>query len=138
MSIPLMQIELIDLIVVQFRDRKTNKRRTYEISEIEQTSTGKGLQVNTIYKWSPRTDEWEQLNKPTKLLTQLNMHTGMTEGEVDKELEKRKKILDWLGEKNISDLNMIGYVIKLFYTDFDKVNKMAEEGTTAEEIKEMM
>ncbi len=138
MSVPLMQIELLDLIVTQFRDRKTNKRRTYEIAEVEQTTSGKGLQINTIYKWSPRTDNWEQLNKPTKLFTTLNMHTGMTEDEINKELKERTKILDWMKEKNISDLNMIGFVVKLFYNNPDKIKKMATDKTSKEEIQRMM
>ncbi len=138
MSIPLMQIELIDLIIVQFRDRKTNRRRTFEISEIEQTSTGKGLQVNTIYKWVPRSDSWEKLNKPTKLLTLLNMHTGLTEDEVNKELKTREKILLWLVKENINDLDMIGYIVKLFYTTPEAILKMAQDGTTKEQISELM
>ena len=138
MSIPAMQIELIDLIIVQYRDRKTNRRRTYEISEIEQTSTGKGLQVNTIYKWSPRTDNWEQLNKPTKLLTLLNLHTGLTEEDIEKELSTRKEILDWMRISNIADLNEIGFVMKMYYSDAQKVIQLAKNKTSREEIEKMM
>jgi len=137
-SIPLMQIELIDLIVVQYRDRKTNKRRTYEIAEVEQTSTGQGLQVNTVYKWSPRSDTWEMLNKPTKLLTQLNMHTGMTEEEIFLELKSRAFILEWLQRNNINDVNLIGYIAKLFYSDPARVKKLAQENTSLETIIGMM
>jgi len=138
MSIPPMQIELIDLIVVQYRDRKTNKRRTYEISEIEQTSTGQGLQVNTIYKWSPRTDDWEQLNRPTKILTLLNLHTGLTEEEIEKELKTRVHILDWMRVQNINELDTIGYIMKIYYSDAQKVIKLAENKTTRAEIEKMM
>jgi archaeal flagellar protein FlaI len=138
MSIPVMQIELLDLIVVQFRDRKTNKRRTFEIAEIEQTSTGKGLQINTIYKWMPRTDEWEQLNKPNKLLTLLNLHTGLTEDEIYKELHTREKILDWMKEKGISELNTIGFIIKMFYINPDKVKQHSINKTSREEIEKLM
>jgi flagellar protein FlaI len=138
MSIPPMQIELIDIIVTQFRDRKTNKRRTYEVAEIEQTAAGKGLQINTIYKWSPRTDEWDQLNKPNKLLTLLNLHTGLTENEVQKDLDERKKILNWLVDKNINDLNEIGFVIKKYYIDKEEVLKMADDNLTKEQLQEMI
>jgi len=137
-SIPPMQIELIDLIVTQYRDRKTNKRRTYEIAEIEQTSTGQGLQINTIYKWVPRTDSWEQLNKPTKLLTLLNMHTGLTEEEVYKELEERKVVLEWLKRNNVTDVDLIGFIVKLFYSNPEKVKSLAKENAPLEELKKMV
>ena len=126
-NIPLMQIELIDLIVVQYRDRKTNKRRTYEIAEIEKTSTGQGLQINTIYKWVPRTDGWEKLNKPTKLITLLNAHTGMTEEDINREIKERKRILEWLKEINLNELNDIGYIVKMFYSYPETIKKFAKE-----------
>ena len=137
-SIPLMQIELIDLIVVQYRDRKTNKRRTYEIAEIEQTSTGQGLQVNTIFKWVPRTDNWERLNKPTKLITMLNLHTGMTEEDITREINERIEILEWMKRQKINDIDMIGYIVKLFYSYPEQVKKISKKNTSYEEIKEMM
>jgi flagellar protein FlaI len=126
-NIPLMQIELLDLILVQYRDRKTNKRRTYEIAEIEQTSSGQGLQVNTIYKWVPRTDTWERLNKPSKMLTLLNMHTGMTEEDIYKEIQDRALIFDWMKKSCDSDLDTIGNIMRLFYSDPEAVKKMARE-----------
>ncbi|MFA5126125.1 MAG: ATPase, T2SS/T4P/T4SS family [archaeon] len=137
-NIPLMQIEMIDLIVVQYRDRKTNKRRTYEIAEIEQTSTGQGLQVNTVYKWVPRSDSWEKLNKPTKLITLLNMHTGMTEDDINREIMERQEILDWLKRINLTELDAIGYIVKLFYSNPDKIKKFAKQNTPMEKILELM
>jgi len=137
-NIPLMQIELIDLIVVQYRDRKTNKRRTYEIAEIEQTSTGQGLQVNTIYKWNPRTDGWERLNKPIKLITLLNLHTGLTEEEIGREIADRQEILEWMQRQNITELDIIGFLVKLYYSDADKIRKMAKQNTPFAKIRELL
>ncbi|MGI6589830.1 MAG: type II/IV secretion system ATPase subunit [Candidatus Iainarchaeum sp.] len=137
-SIPLMQIELIDLIVVQYRDRKTNKRRTYEIAEVEQTSSGQGLQINTIYKWIPRTDDWDKLNKPNKLITLLNMHTGLTEDDINKEIIDRQKILEWMQRQEITELETIGFLMKIFYATPEKLKKMAQENISFEEVIEMM
>ncbi|VVB74237.1 Type II/IV secretion system protein [uncultured archaeon] len=137
-NIPLMQIELIDLIVVQYRDRKTNRRRTFEISEIEQTSTGQGLQINTVYKWAPRSDTWEKMNKPTKLITLLNMHTGMTEEDLFTEIEDRRKILDWMQRIGVDDLDRIGFIVKLFYSNPERVKNLAKKNAPAEEVEKIM
>jgi len=137
-NIPLMQIELIDLIVVQYRDRKTNRRRTFEISEIEQTSTGQGLQINTVYKWAPRSDTWEKMNKPTKLITLLNMHTGMTEEDLFTEIEDRRKILDWMQRAGIDDLDRIGFIVKLFYSNPERVKNLARKNAAVEEVENIM
>ncbi|MCX6803171.1 MAG: ATPase, T2SS/T4P/T4SS family [Candidatus Diapherotrites archaeon] len=138
MSIPLMQIELIDLIVVQYRDRKTNKRRTFEISEVEQTSTGQGLQINTVYKWNPRSDSWDKLNKPNKLTTLLNLHTGLTEEDIDREIGERQKILEWMRRQNIVELNQIGYIIKLYYSSPEKILEMAKKNIALEDVIKIM
>ena len=135
MNIPPLQVELLDIIIVQYRDRKSNKRRTYEIAEIEQTSSGQGLQVNTIYKWAPRTDTWDKLSKPVKLLTLLNLHTGLTEEDVNIELATRKMILEWMRNNNITSLDDIGLIMKIFYSDMDKVKKLAKKNVTLEEFK---
>ncbi len=138
MSIPLMQIELIDLIVVQYRDRKTNKRRTYEIAEVEQTSSGQGLQINTVFKWSPRTDSWDKLNKPNKLITLLNIHTGLTEEDINREIADRQIILDWMKRQNITELDTIGFLMKIFYSSPGKLKKMAQDNLQVEKILELM
>lgn len=135
MDIPPLQVELVDIIIVQYRDRRTNKRRTYEIAEIEQTSSGQGLQVNTLYKWSPRTDGWDKLSKPVKLLTILNLHTGLTEEDIMKELRDRQMILDWMVKNNVNSLDDIGLVMKIFYSDADKVKKLARKNVTLDEFK---
>jgi archaeal flagellar protein FlaI len=136
MNIPPLQVELLDIIIVQYRDRKTNKRRTYEISEIEQTSSGQGLQINTIYKWSPRNDSWDKLSKPVKLLTLLNLHTGLTEEDVTKELKDRELILNWMTNNNITSLDDIGLVMKIFYSNPEKVKTLARKNVSIEEFKE--
>jgi flagellar protein FlaI len=135
MNIPPLQVELLDIIIVQYRDRKTNKRRTYEIAEIEQTSSGQGLQVNTIYKWSPRNDNWDKLSKPVKLLTLLNLHTGLTEEDIMLELKDRQMILEWMINNNITSLDDIGLVMKIFYSDADKVKKLARKNVSIDEFK---
>ena len=51
------------------------------------------------------------------------MHTGLTEEEIEKELEIRKKILDWMRLQNISDLDLIGFIMKMYYSDASKIKK---------------
>ncbi len=137
MSIPPMQIELIDLVLVQYRDRKTNKRRTYELAEIEQSSTGKALQANIIYKWNPRTDEWDKIGKPTKILTLLNLHTGLTEEETLEELDVRKQILEWMVRQNINEIDSVGEVMRVFYTNLEKLKELVKEDAPFEKLKEI-
>jgi len=125
-SLPPLEIEGLDLIVVQYRDRRTNKRRTFEISEIESGTNEGQLNVNTIFKWSPRTDSWENMNPAVKLMGSLNMHTGMTEKDIIKDLEDRASILKWMIKRDLSDIASVGNVMTKYYSDPKKVAQAAK------------
>jgi len=128
MSLPPLEIEAVDLVLVQYRDRRKNVRRTYELSEIEAGVSGsEQLSVNTIFKWDPRTDEWENINPATKFIRQLNLHTGMTEEEITKDLEGRASILQWAIENNLNDIDSVGRIMKLFYSEPELLKKAASE-----------
>ncbi|MBN1940656.1 MAG: Flp pilus assembly complex ATPase component TadA [Candidatus Diapherotrites archaeon] len=134
MSIPPLQIEAIDLLVVQYRDRKKNVRRTYEISEVETGVSEEHLQVNTIFKWQPRSDDWEAIDPASKFVRELNMHTGMTEAEITKDLQARAKILDWMLKNDLREINQVGSVMKLFYSNPDAVKKAAKDNALPKEV----
>lgn len=135
MEIPPIEIEAVDLLVVQYRDRKTNRRRTLEISEIESGTEGK-LGINLIYRWSARTDTWNLNNSPTNFLEKINLHTGMSITEINEDLEQRKTVLRWMLEHNITEINQVGKVINEFYIDQEHVVSIAEKNDKPEKILE--
>ncbi|MEM4598104.1 MAG: type II/IV secretion system ATPase subunit [Candidatus Diapherotrites archaeon] len=126
-SLPPLEVEGLDLILVQYRDRKTNRRRSYEICEIETGTTGAQLRINTVFKWSPRTDKWDMLNKPTKLVGNINLHTGLTEQEIAEDLDGRAHIIEWMLNNNVSDINQVGSIMKAFYANPDEVLEAAKQ-----------
>ena len=133
MDIPPLEIEAIDLIVVQYIDRRKNLRRTYEIAEVESGVGGEQLSVNTIYKWSPREDNFDKISEPAKFIRQLNLYTGMTEAEIKEEIKSRAQILEWMNKYNLNDIESVGRIMQIFYSDpkiiydFAKHNKDPKE-----------
>lgn len=114
-SIPPLEVEAIDLIVVQYRDRRTNVRKTFEVSELEVGTSEQQLSVNSVFKYSVRDDRWQQVNQAAKYLQQLNMHTGLTSKEVSQDLALREEILDWMLMSGWNSVNQVGSVMKEFY-----------------------
>jgi len=133
-EIPALEIEALHLVLVQYRDRKTNKRRTMELSEIDIGTHEGSVGINTIFRWSPRTDSWDKIDEPTKFFGDLNMHTGLTEQEINKDLEERKTILEWMVEKKINNVNTVGEVMKHYYSDSQTVLRAAEKKLDLEKI----
>jgi len=114
-SVPALEVEAIDLIVVQYRDRRTNSRKTFEVSEFEAGSLEQQLTINNIFRYSVREDNWRQSNQPAKYLQQLNVHTGMTSKEVSQDLSLREEVLDWMLVNGWNSANQVGAVMKDFY-----------------------
>jgi len=133
-SLPALEVEAIDLLLVQYRDRRKNMRRTYEISEIESAVSGEQLSINIVFKWDPRTDEWETVNPATKFIRQLNLHTGMTEDEITKDLESRASILQWAMENDLNDISGIGNLMKLYYSNQKRLEEAAKKNEKPESV----
>jgi len=126
-ELPVEDMESIDLIVVQFRDRRKGIRRTVEIAEILQSETGEEIELNYLYRWDARSDSFERINDSQRLFDKLNLYTGMTNEEIRKDLKEKKEILDWMRENKIDDINAVGETIGLYYQDksrlLEKVRK---------------
>ena len=135
-SIPALEVSAIDLVLVQYRDRKLNVRRTLELAEIESGVSDNSLDINTIFKWSPRDDSWESMNPATKFVRNLNLHTGMTESEIGIELENRASILQWMLDNEITEINEVGKVMNMFYSNPDLLKKTAKKNESPKNILE--
>jgi archaeal flagellar protein FlaI len=137
MSIPPLEVEAIDFVLIQHRDRKRNVRRTLELAELETGVSDQNLTVNTVYRWQPRDDSWENINPATKFVRTINQHTGMTEEEIAQELQDRAEILDWMLKNNLNDIDQVGQIMSAFYSDPDKVKKAAKENRSPKEFLEV-
>ena len=126
-SVPPLEVEAIDLVLVQYRDRRTNLRRTYELAEIESGVTGNQLSINPVYRWKPREDAWESVNKPTKFLREINLHTGLTEKEVNQELDGKALILNWMLANHCKDIDEVGAIMKSYYSDAERLLEAAKK-----------
>ncbi|PIU21906.1 MAG: hypothetical protein COT14_03960 [Candidatus Diapherotrites archaeon CG08_land_8_20_14_0_20_30_16] len=136
LEIPTLEIEAIDLLLVQYRDRRKNLRRTYELSEIETGVSNDQLSINTIYKWSARDDAFDKIAEPAKFIRQLNLYTGMTESEIKTEIKNRARILEWMNNHNLSDISDVGKIMVLFYSNQKLVSNFAKLDKDPKELFE--
>jgi len=113
-QIPKTELESLQLILIQYRDRRKNIRRSLELAEL--LSGGKEeMEVNYLYRWRPRTDTFEKINQSIRVFEDLNLHTGMTQQEILKDLKQKEMILQWLLDYSIEDIDILGKVFKTYY-----------------------
>ncbi|MFH0961876.1 MAG: ATPase, T2SS/T4P/T4SS family [archaeon] len=136
-SIAPSMLSSLDLIIVMFRDRRRGIRRTFEIAEIlpEQESGGKegggSSKARILYRWKPRTDTIEPVDKSIVLFDKLSMHTGLSLREIDENLLEKQEVLKWICANKVIDVNPIGHLISEYYINHDELVKFVKSGKPA-------
>jgi flagellar protein FlaI len=115
-EIPRSELEALQLVLIQYRDRRRNLRRTLELVEIL-TGTSEEVQFNYLYRWHPRIDKFEKINDSVRVVEDLNLHTGMTLNEISRDLREKGEILKWMVKQKIFDIEDVGLVMKHYYKD---------------------
>lgn len=128
-SLPPSDLDAINLLVVQYRDRRKNVRRTLEICEITPGAKEEDISTNVIYRWRPRTDTFEMVAEPNKYLKEINLHTGMTKEEIYQDIKNRAIIIKWMISNKLSDMESVGRIISLYYSKPKEVLDIAKKAS---------
>ena len=126
MNIPPTVLSSLHLIVVQYRNRKSGHRRTFEIVEL--TKGGDKPDLNTLFRWNAKTDRIEAVYPSVRVKDELELFAGMSEQEMLVDLEGKKVILDWLLKNKIRSVNDVGRIIAQYYMDKDSILDRARKG----------
>jgi flagellar protein FlaI len=131
-EVPPAEVEDIHLLVVQYRDRRKNVRRTLEISEIV---PGTDIpEVNKIFIWKPRTDTFQIVKPAHRYIEQMNLHTGMTEKEVADDQGQKVNVLKWMVENKLDTVEDVGRVMRMYYSDEASIVKAAQSNTKPSKV----
>ncbi len=128
-NIPPSMLASLQLIAVMHRDRRKNFRRILELSELI-ASGGMDeirIELNTIFRWVPSKDKIMQWGKSHRVLNDIRLFTGMDDEELGRNLGEKKKILEWMTNKGINDINEVGKIVSTYYIDPSSVLKMMKE-----------
>ncbi len=128
LDIPANLLQAIHLNVVMFRDRRRGIRRILQIAEIE--VEGETAKANTLYRWSPESDKLVKHSKSSRFFEEISRHTSMTEEEINKELNLKKKILSWMIDHKIRKLEDLGKTMNLYYQNKDLLLKKISKNDT--------
>lgn len=127
MNIPRSLLTMIDNIVIQGRTQVAGKpaRRILRVAEV----TGlhpktKELLTHEVYRWNPKDDTFERSGKSHILEKHINI-TQLTEKEVEKELLRRKTVLEWMARSKIRRYTDVANVIREYYANPDRVYRKA-------------
>jgi flagellar protein FlaI len=117
MSVPKLMISSIDFIIMEKRIYKSNGRsirRITEIAEVAGVEEGT-IQLNKLFQWDSETDSFENLTIVSKTLAEIANLRGVSINALNKEWEKRKLVLDFLVENNISKQDNLSKILEEYY-----------------------
>lgn len=109
-EVPRHMLSAISLICVQYRNRRTGERMTLQLAEVDSEGN-----ADLIMQYNIARHEMNIIKKPRRLYDTIALYTGLTDSEIEDDLEAKKEILRWLVSKNINDVDRIGSIIARYY-----------------------
>ena len=111
-EVPMIMLPAISLIIVQFRNRRTGTRRTFQIAEITEES-----KANIILQYEPRRDTLISANRSKSFFANLKLYTGYSDAEIAREIKEKQTVLEYLVKQDIVSVDDVGRIIAEYYTD---------------------
>jgi len=134
LEIPSVELRGMHLFLTQFRDRRQNRRRTTQVVELAPSLTSLGIELNVVYRWESRTDEFEQVNNSIRVYNELQENAGFTEREIETDMDEKIMILKWMSKNSLNDINKLGSVVANYYIDQDRVLSLIRKGATINQV----
>lgn len=133
-EVPPNLLSAVHLNIVMFRDRRKGIRRVSQIGEfIVGEEEGKTLvKPNILYRWKPEKDEIVQHSESMRIFEELTRHTGMTQKEIEKDLDIKKKILEWAVKHNYRSIDEMGKIMNSYYRNNEELIKEIQKNGKAE------
>ncbi len=118
-DIPVALLGGLQLIAVMHRDRRRNIRRLLQLTELIPSSgpSEMSIDLNTIYQWIASDDKIISLAKSYRTLGDIKLYTGMSERDIEKDIEEKKEILQWLVKNDVRDITLVGKIVSHYYRD---------------------
>jgi len=136
-SIPKNEVEALHLILVLYRDRRTGVRKALELAEVSQEG-GIDLEINYLFRWHPRNDKFEPVNKPGRIFEELNLHTGMTTTEIQDDISGKVKVLKWMVKQDVFDSERVEKIIEIYYRYPKKILDAVENDKNYEDVIKLL
>ncbi|MCX8174953.1 MAG: type II/IV secretion system ATPase subunit [Candidatus Micrarchaeota archaeon] len=119
-SMPKETLSALAGIVVQFRHRRLNVRRTLEFAEVQ-----KGGDINVLYRWDIKTDRIGEVGKMVSLSSTLSLYSGLTQKEIEADVADKARIFSWMVKKGLKSVNTVGTIVSEYYKNPDEIVQIA-------------
>jgi type IV secretory pathway ATPase VirB11/archaellum biosynthesis ATPase len=103
--------------------KRVGGKRVREVGEYCVSS--KGVKVRKTFAYDFLVGALSRISHPECLLDRVKLKTNMGKAEVLADLEGKRKIIEWVCESNVEDLNILSRIIQYYYMNPAPVLKAA-------------
>jgi flagellar protein FlaI len=121
-DVPRIMLPAISLIIVQFRNRRTGARRTFQIAEIMPDST-----PNILLQYDVKKDMLVSVGKSKSLFPNLRLYTGFSDSDIRKDLKEKELVLNYLVKQQVKTVDAVGRIVAEYYTNRDNIMKFVKQ-----------
>jgi archaeal flagellar protein FlaI len=122
-NVPHEMLDALSGIVVTFRHRRFNIRRVLEFAEVSK----KG-EANVLYRWDLKSDKMRGVAKMGTLVETLSLYAGLSDKEIEADIEEKMGVLDWMVKKGFDDVDQVGQIVSNYYINAEEVIDAAKKG----------
>nr|WP_259519767.1 type II/IV secretion system ATPase subunit [Halanaeroarchaeum sp. HSR-CO] len=132
----------VDLVCVQTQTRVQGRkvRRAKTITEVNHyDAENDEINVQDVYKWHPESDSHRQNGVPNTL-DDITFDQGWSDARLDEERAKRKAVLAYLIENDLTEYAQVAATLQAFMKDPDTVLALMARGSlerSLENLREM-
>jgi flagellar protein FlaI len=121
-NVPRAMIQSLDILCVQTLTHVGDERvrRNRVIAEIEGIDQRTGdLDYSTAFEWNPANDDFEQ--RDSAVLDEIREERGWSRSELLRELRNRKRVLQYLTERDVTDYRRFTALVNEYYANPERV-----------------
>ncbi len=111
-EVPKTMLPAISLIIVQFRNRRTGLRRTFQIAEITPDA-----KENILMQYDTKRDVLRQVGRSKTLMKTLELYTGNSARELSGIMKSKMQVLKYMVRHGIDSVDSVGKVMAEYYTN---------------------
>jgi archaeal flagellar protein FlaI len=122
-DVPKTMLPALQLIVVQYRNRRSGMRRTFQIAEVTEDS-----EANVLMQYEPSKDLLNTMNESKTLMNTLELYTGYSKKEIKTDLQTKQDVIAYLVKHNINTVDAVGTVMAEYYTNQEHLLRHVKTG----------
>ncbi len=112
-NLPESVLSALHLVIVQYRQRRSGIRRTFQVAEV--VPKANGVSFNVAYSWDARQDKLINVSKLSQVMNYLSLHTGWTEKEINADLVDKSGIIASMAKHKVFKIEEVGRISAEYY-----------------------